>query len=87
MCRDVTTSSTKWIDNAQLQTGMIAMRLRRGNPLNAAPEMQLLFRNKGRIGDSQTFKKMQLHNQHYCQRGSGVNLNTLIRVCAEMRSK
>ena len=64
MCRDVTTSSTKWIDNAQLQTGMIAMRLRRGNPLNAAPEMQLLFRNKGRIGDSQTFKKMQLHNQH-----------------------
>ena len=46
---------------------MIAMRLRRGNPLNAAPEMQLLFRNKGRIGDSQTVaKKMQLHNQHYC---------------------
>lgn len=57
MCRDVTTSSTKWIDNAQLQTGMIAMRLRRGNLLNAAPEMQLLFRNKGRIGDSQTFEK------------------------------
>ena len=27
------------------------------NLLNAAPEMQLLFRNKGRIGDSQTFEK------------------------------
>ena len=64
MCRDVTTSSTKWIDNAQLQNGMISLER---NLLNAAPEMQLLFRNKGRIGDSQTFeKKMELYNQHYC---------------------
>ena len=34
--------------------------------LTARPDMQLLFRNKGRIGDSQPFKKMQLLNQHYC---------------------